>query len=438
MNEAVRGFLRALFAATFGSQAGGTGYPFAQLPSLRTVVTAVAVVLVVVVALRFSVPRVRRHEGAIVALWLGVAFAAQLALSGLAYASMSAAIESEGANGFYTVSERTSAADVLSRFRDAASTFPLHVRANMPGKMLLFDALAMITRSTRTMAYVIIVVSNLGGVLVYLLARRWFQDSLTAFYALVLYLFLPARLYFFPALNTVSPVLMLLVFWFATRSFESQRRIDYVLTGAGLYALAIFEPLPLVAMPMLAVLLVRPVVGREINWSRAVVMAGWMAASFGLVYLGMRGVFGFDLLDAFWFLLDDALAFNVKTQRPYSVWIVHNLKDFFLNMGVAQSVVFAAFVVWIVRKLIATSGEFRLSNDVLLTITFLAILLGVDLAGVNRGETVRLWIFLGVLMQMLVARACTIWSERRLFEPVLAVSLLQTALCLTIVAWIIP
>jgi hypothetical protein len=57
---------------------------------------------------------------------------------------------------------------------------------------------------------------------------------------------------------------------------------------------------------------------------------------------------------------------------------------------------------------------------------------------VNRGESVRLWIFLGAVMQILVARALSIWSDRRLLVPVLSVSILQTAICVAIVAWIIP
>lgn len=438
MNEALRAILKAIFASMFGSEAGGTGYPIAARPSATMALTAVVIVVIALTAVRFSVSRLRKNEWALVALWLALAFTVQLALSNLAYAPLSRVVESKNANGFYFVSQEYTATTLLAHFHEIADTFPLHARANLPGKTLLFDALGMLTSSTRGLAYLIILLSNLGGILLYLVARAWFHDPLTAFYSLVLYLFLPAKIYFFPLLNVVSPVLMLLVFWLATRALSSRWSADSAIVGAALYALTIFEPLPLAAMPMLAAVAVKPIVHGDLTWPRAASMAGWIAAGFGVVYLAMRVIFGFDLASAVAYALADARAFNEYARRPYSVWIVHNLKDFFINMGIAQSLVFFIFVAVAVRRLIASPPTSWVSSDVVLPIAFLGVLLALDLAGVNRGETVRLWIFLGVLMQIFVARACATWAERRLFEPMLAVSLVQATICSQIVAWIIP
>jgi hypothetical protein len=436
--EAVRAAAKDIFAIAFGSEAGNFGYPFGQAPSLAMMVVGVAVLAVVLATVRFSVPRLRTHERAVIGLWLVVAFAAHLALAQLAFAPLSQVVESEPANGFYAVSQRHSAGELLARHDELVLTFPMHVRANLPGKTLFYEGLGLITGSTSGLAYLIILISNLGGVLVYRLAKQWFDDPHTAFYAMVLYLFLPARVYFFPLLNTVSPVLMLLVFWLVTRHVQSRRTGDALLAGVALYALVIFEPLPLAAMPLLGALLANAVARGRLTRAGVLTGVGWIAAGFGLVYVGMRLAFGFDLVSGFEYMLADAQAFNVRAQRPYAVWVAHNLKDFFLNMGLAQSAVFIAFTISAVRAFISSPATSRFSPDVLLPVSFLAVLIVLDLAGINRGETVRLWIFLGVLMQVLVARACAIWSERRLFVPVLSVSIVQTAVCITIVAWIIP
>jgi hypothetical protein len=435
--EAVRAVLRQIFASMFGSEAGHFGYPIANPPSLAMVVIGVVVLAMVLVAVRFSVARVRSQEPLVIGGWLILAFAAHLALAQLAYAPLHVVVESEPANGFYAVSKRYSAPELMARYHEIVYTFPTHVRANLPGKILLYEAMELATRSTQVMAYSIILLSNLGGVLAYSLAKQWFQDSLTAFYALVLYLFMPARIFFFPLLNTISPLFLLLGFWIVTRYLESRRKGDLLFAGVALYAMTIFDPLLLVALPVMAALVVKQIRDGKLTWTAAFSMAAWIAASFAAVYAVVRFASGFDLIGAFRFAFEDARAFNLRSDRPYSVWVVHNLKDFFLNMGLAQSVILAMFAVFIVRG-VASGRNFALQTEAVLTLALLAVLFGLDLAGVNRGEAVRLWIFLGVLMQILVARALAVWNARRLFVPVLSFSVLQTALCLRIVAWIIP
>ena len=438
MIEAVRAALEAIFTVLFGSKAGNFGYPFADYPSLATAVVGLIVLAVVLAAVRFSIHRLRTHEVLVVALWIVIAFAAQLALATLAYAPLDAVVESESANGFYAMAQKYSAGDLLARFHQLVSTFPLHARANLPGKTLLYEALGLVTDSTLVLAYLVILLSNLGGVLAYVIAREWFDDSLTALYALVLYLFLPARMYFVPLMNTLSPVLLFLVFWFVTRSLRSRRASDLVLAGVSLYALAIFDPLPLVALPIVAAVALQKVFEGQLGWASGLSMAAWILASFGAVHLAVRMALGFDLIEALRFAAGDAAAFNARALRPYSVWVVHNLKDFFLNVGVAQSLTLAAFAAFAVHGWIGSWRQFAFRTEALLTLAFFAVLVGLDLSGVNRGETVRLWIFLGAVMQILVARALAIWNDRRLFVPVISLSIVQTAICMKSVAWIIP
>lgn len=359
----------------------------------------------------------------------------QLALWSLVPFSWGRAIENVGAGGFYTIAQTYPASQILSHFPEIADVLPTHPRANMPGKTLFFSALVTVLGSTEVMAWVIILLSNLGGVLVFALAKHWFRDSLAAFYALVLYLFLPARLYFFPGLNVLSPIPMLLVFWLTMRYLESRRISELVLCGLSLYALFFFEPLPLAALPILAALVAKLLVDDDLSVADAMKAVAWVLGAFLIAHLVLLVAFGFNVFDAFFYAFNDARRFNAITNRPYSVWIVLNLRDFFLNMGVPQSVLFLVALASTLRTLMTRGRSVLRRNDVLLVLSFATTLVTLDLVGVNRGETVRLWIFLGVFLQLIAAQACAIRGGFRVFATVLAISVLQTAVCLTIVRW---
>ena len=63
----------------------------------------------------------------------------------------------------------------------------------------------------------------------YQLVRRLFDDRTVALYAAILYLFVPAKLFFFPLMNTVTPVIALglaclVVEWLRTARVSGRRR----------------------------------------------------------------------------------------------------------------------------------------------------------------------------------------------------------------------
>jgi methylthioxylose transferase len=62
----------------------------------------------------------------------------------------------------------------------------------------------------------------------------------------------------------------------------------------------------------------------------------------------------------------------------------------------------------------------------------------VDLIGVNRGEVIRLWIFLGCLFQIPSAYVCARLDSRSAAVVVLATTLLQDALGSSMVGFIVP
>ena len=66
------------------------------------------------------------------------------------------------------------------------------------------------------------------------------------------------------------------------------------------------------------------------------------------------------------------------------------------------------------------------------------MLLAVDLIGMNRGEVIRLWIFLGSFFQIPVAYVCSSLNSRLALALVVAVTALQTAIGVSMINFVIP
>lgn len=63
--------------------------------------------------------------------------------------------------------------------------------------------------------------------------------------------------------------------------------------------------------------------------------------------------------------------------------------------------------------------------------------LALDVAGINRGEVVRLWIFLACLFQIPAAYVCARLNSRVALALVLATTVLQAALGIKMIGFIV-
>jgi hypothetical protein len=278
------------------------------------------------------------------------------------------------------------------------------------------------TGSSAVMGLLIVLASTCGAAMVYFLAREWFGDRRAALYAFAFYVFLPARVYFLPVMNVLTPVFLLVPMCLFEVHFRTRRSWPLVAAGLSVYWLVIFEPLPLAAGPIVMAQLLRRVHLRQMGWRDVARVLVIPAITVIGVHVAMRILFGFDTLAAFQAALEDARRFNRATGRPYWLWLGHNLKDFLIHMGVGQSLLFLA-------------GFWTMTRDrVWLIAPIAGVLLLLALLGINRGEIVRLWIFLGVLMQLAAAQACA--GHPRLFRAALAVSIVQAAVLVSAVGWI--
>lgn len=428
--------LTALIAAglathviSVGSRAGLHRYPFDRYfspPQLWPFAVACAAVLGL---LWLSLRTYRRYEWPTVLGWMLAAVPLQLLVRWYAGASLPKLVMSDRANSFYSPSLRWGAREFISSYLDIVRHLPHHARTNMPGKTLLYHLLGEFTHSPLGLGIGVIVASNLGALLAYLIVRDLLNDRRAALFALVLCVFLPGKVYFLPVLNVVSPVPILLAFWLLVRWMKSGRWAYAVLMGPALYLTLFFEPLPLAMGVVFAAVLALALWQKTITWKDTAGLLTVVLVAFAACHALMVALFGYDIFANFAYVLADARDFNARTHRPYDVWLVRNPRDLIICAGAASMVMVAAAAWDAIRGPIARPAA-------VLTLSCLAVLAILDIAGVNRGETVRLWIFLAAFLQIsaawMCARARSLWP----FAVVLAATLLQTSLGAALVGFV--
>ncbi len=384
------------------------------------------------------VPRsvARRHPVWLAIVWLLVGAQQQALLRTLTPFTFEQMFVSDTANSFYGAAKQHRAAAVLRHFLTLRRSLPLHAQSNMPGKTLFASALAAITGDAAQQAWIVFALSSAGAALLYLVVWEWFEDRDTALFSLVLYLCVPARLYFLPLLNTVTPTLALACAWLFMRWVRTGRMTYAASLGIALYGVLLFDPLPLVLGLLFVAILAHALHAGTIA-ARTVLRHGAVGiAAFAAVHVFMLSTFHFDVLRTFNALRIEAAAFNVDEDRPYRVWVVRNLFDFWFGVGVCQVVLFVAVLVDGLRR----PARRRVIDRpiALAALALAAMLMALDAMGGNRGEVIRLWLFLACFWQIPAAYACARLGSRTAFGLVLAATIVQDALGTAMIGFVSP
>jgi hypothetical protein len=428
---------------TFGSGRGGWIYAYSADFQFAPLLAAIGLSLVIVALLHLSLRLINRYQTPILALWIVVGTVGQLLLHSLYPYSVQDIVRSDAANTYYNLSLKYGAYDLLSRYNAIAPLLPLHAKANMPGKILLYQGLELITSDPRTLGILIVAISSLGGLLVYFIVSAVYTSREVALSSLVLYLFIPARIYFLPLLNIISPLPMLACLLFLVWFIKSRRNLPAFLLGVGLYLALFFDPLPLFLGPFFVALLARSWFSSEVRVTDILRLLAFLLAGLFVVHLGLWFGLSFDAVSRLVSVMADASEFNRSQGRPYVVWVWADLLEFFLNVGVLSSLVCFAYLatgmVQSIRSLRARNFHpvsWLLQPEPLMFAALLVTLAVLDLCGFNRGEVVRLWIFLMVFVQVVVAGFCWEKAGRWTIDIVLAGSIIQTAMTISMIAFI--
>jgi hypothetical protein len=419
-----------------GSAEGGWKYGFFR-PFGPEVIAIFAGVTALASALLLWQPADRgaRSEWIAVCFCVFAAIGLQALLRSLAPFSAERIFRNDGPNSFYTVTQQYGAGRVLEDFLQLRDRWPLHAHSNMPGKLLLLFALERLSNDPAVLAWLVVAVSNIGGIFLYVFVRDLFADRCVAWFSLVLYLFVPGKLYFMPLMNIVTPAVAFAVAVLMLRWLRTGRLLFAAAAGASLYGLVLFEPLPLVLGVLFAILAVRAICRSDLTWRRFIAQSGALVLAFLATHAIFRLWLGFDLFVAFHRVALDAAAFNEHAGRPYGVWVRQNLIDFLFSCGVCQAVLFWIALgdgLWNWRR-----PDLPMGRTVVLVCAGVAIsVLALDIAGINRGEVVRLWIFLACLFQIPAAYLCARLNSRAALALVLATTVLQAALGIKMIGFI--
>ena len=423
-------------ALLLGSPRGRWRYPYVQPLAITPFLVALGVSLPALALLRIRA-RSAAGEWSLVVAWIALATAGHAALRSLTLFSFESIFISPGANSFYTVTLQQPLSAVLSSFVQARDAMPLHAQSNMPGKLVLMYGLEVVTVSPVVLPWIVVILSNLGALLMYRFVRRLVEDHITALYSAVLYLFVPAKLFFFPLMNTITPVIALALACLIVEWLKTGRLLWAAAVGVLLYVVVFFEPLPLVLGLLFASLAFRAIYRGDLGWSQLVLHSVAALAVFVACAALVQQVWGFDLINGFRAVRAHALEFNAIEQRPYDIWVRANLVEFFFGLGPCQAVLIAGALTLGLRGP-GTLGD-RLTRPVpLLTLGLLAAVAAIDLIGINRGEVIRLWIFLACFLQIPAAWVCAQARRPQAIALVVITTLLVCALGTANIGFVVP
>lgn len=355
----------------------------------------------------------------------------QWILNSLAPFSFPDIIGSANANSFYQLPDTLSAKAYLAHFLDVRENLPLHATSNMPGKGLFFYALRLFGDSPAAFAIVILLVSNLGGFFVHALAFRLSGSPRGAFYAAVLYWLHPGKLFFFPLLNTVTPVLLLASLWLLLKCIDSPKLLWTSCCGLSLFALFLFEPLPLGCGLFHAFFLGHSIWSKKRSFPEAIWIAAGIAASFIVGHFLFWILTGFQSIRVFFELLKINNAYYQSYIAP--LWYLRNIGDLAIGLGWGTCLGLIICLAWQVKK----GGWAKLrSLTTAYAATFVLTLAIFEIMGVTRAEIMRLWIFLACMAFPFLGPMFARVGKPAFFQSVVMVNLAQTMIALFFVGFI--
>lgn len=255
--------------------------------------------------------------------------------------------------------------------------------------------------------------ASFGAAVMYAFAGLWTIDRRVRLTASAFYALLPGLAVFFPEFDQIYPIFTMLIVFAFVRALDSPR-MWYVYAsamGAAVFVatFSAYNLLTIGAFPVYYGIYCWWRQGRSGRAAFTVLRtAGIAIAVTASLYLLLRATTGYNAPAALGHSLQAMHGGNESLGRYYRISVFADLYDFLLGTGII-----AAPILWFhLRK---ARQEFHGDpNGIALTLIALATVLTVDLSGLLRGETARVWLFLQPLVAVPVALeiARTRWSWR--------------------------
>ncbi len=234
----------------------------------------------------------------------------------------------------------------------------------------------------------------------YTYGRRMFGEG-PARWAVVWWPLVPSLLMFTPTPYTLYPFFSIIILGLTLEGLQHDRptRLLFagLLTSAMMFVTFAFTALVLIAgLLALGLYWTRPT-RRPWHWPFR--MGIWFGLGLAGVWAGFYGLTGVGV----WDILREARAAHLGLERPYWPWLVLHLNDFFMFTGWPLTLL-AGWGAWQTLKRLRARGQPPAPGEALTLATFSAVV-ALDLAGVFRGETGRILLFLSPAL--LLAAAAT-------------------------------
>jgi len=422
-------FLLLFRCVPFGTPLGHWTYDYTRGIDAVTILRIVLVSALFSLGLHVSEKFLQKHERFVIGAWLLAGFICTGKLVQWYFPPLSDILRHPGINPFLPIAETYGFSQSLARFSSYASSAPVHVWANMPGKILYFALLLPISHSPIILGCITLFLSTtVTGLLIYVFAKNYFYNTLVGFYALLFYLLIPARIAFSPLLNTITPLFLFFSLVSLQWYFSKKRWYYGALSGFGIFLMLLFDPLSLSAGLFHILIILRALIQKTASIKEVVRFL--ILSSFSFLIFSVITIFPGHFNPFIWFIViaRNAAQFNPSVGRNYGIWLIQNPIDFFVGAGFFPSILFISSCISILH-LFKNTKKYILKPDIAMTVTTLLTLVVLILLGINRGEVTRLWIFLMPFVQVSGASSLKhfspVWKRCAVYATLIAQSILM-------------
>jgi len=274
-----------------------------------------------------------------------------------------------------------------------------HSLTHPPGPILFYYLVAKLFGPVRGAAaggWAVGVLASCGVIVMYWFAGLWTADRRTRLTASAWYTLIPALTLFFPEFDQVYPILTMLLAICWVKALEGPGAKAALGAGAVLF-LATFFAYNLLVLGVFLAYYGLYWVWRTRDPRTLLRISGIVLGTFASLYGALWLATGFHPVEALRRALAVQAVFGAELHRRYWPFIALDLYDFFLGAGMLA---FALLLIQLRRQFRHWDAR---RKDQALTLISLATILTVDLSGLLRGETARVWLFLQPLLAAPVA-----------------------------------
>jgi hypothetical protein len=244
--------------------------------------------------------------------------------------------------------------------------------------------------------------ASAGVLVIYRFGELWTSDQRARLSASAFYALLPALIVLFPEFDQVYPILAMLLMLSWVQAVNSPAEVSkYAFyTGAVLFVATFFAYNLLLVGAFLAYYGFYWLWRRKWTWSAGKALLRTFGIALG-VCAGLYAVLwlasGYNPIASFGHAMSNQAAFAADIKRPYALFAMLDPYDFFVGAGIIT----LPILLFHFQRLLKQFDAKR--TDMVLTLIGLGTIFTVDLSGLLRGESARVWLFLQPLLVVPVA-----------------------------------